>query len=179
VSTLPTPKVLWSFEQWLDELIDATPDERRMLAIEGSDAGMALRRVRDVRCDLDLNWLSAFSHLDHSESSYRFQNGSHAQLHHRGDLQPARPPADQCGLCRAPIIWTTTQAGTSLPVDADPDTTAGSVLLTAPIDGSGRPVAVWLRTDAERLAAPADSVHTPHRSTCGRTTGRRRPKGHR
>lgn len=66
-----------------------------------------------------------------------------------------------CKKCEAPMIWTKTEAGKNMPLDADPADNGTFCLLESPDDGS--PLAV------HRTKTPADydgEFYMPHWSTC-------------
>lgn len=158
-----------SLQEWLDELITAAPADRRMVSIRGLDAGIALRRVRCLRCSTSLNWLSAYSHLDRAEASYRNVHGAGARLHLAGDLVPVDEPVfrtSRCTRCRHEVIWASTPSGRRVSVDALPHPN-GSFVLSQPMAGAGDlPLAMVLRTPADRAGAPAGSVYMAHVQTC-------------
>lgn len=153
--------------EWLDVLITASAVDRRAVALDGCDAGMALRKVRCVRCDTDLNWLSAFRHLDRTEASHRLHHGADQRLHQPGDLVPVfdRWPTEPCGRrgCGAPLVWASTESGASIPVDAAPNR-AGNVVLTNQL--GARPLAIFLHSESAREATSADAIYMPHSRTC-------------
>lgn len=155
-----------TFEQWLDALITAPPEERRMLAIEGGDAGLNYERVLCVRHKTSLNWLSAFSHLDRTEASHRLQHGAGTRLHEPGDLVRTLDPRKfgECRWCGGPVVWASTASGKSMPVDAEPDPRGNVVLVSHP--EKDRPLAVVLHTEFERSSVAPDSIHTSHMQTC-------------
>jgi hypothetical protein len=75
--------------------------------------------------------------------------------------------AKACRSCEAPVIWTTTEAGHRMPVDAEP-VGAGNIRVVEGAAPEGQPLAVY-DTD-ERRAQPAlddDGVrHVSHFATC-------------
>lgn len=156
--------------EWLDALILADSVDRRSIALDGCDDGVALRKVHCKRCDKDLNWLSAFRHLDRTEASQRLQHGADTRLHQPGDLVPVfdQWPAEKCGRrgCSAQIVWASTTSGSSIPVDAVPNPAGNVVLTRSPGGGRGRPLAIFLHTEAARSATSADAIHMTHAQTC-------------
>jgi hypothetical protein len=169
-----SPAFTGSLQQWLDRLVLAEPDDRRMIAIEGADRGLSHKRVVCTRHDnLVLNWLSAFSHLDRTEASHRFQEGSHTRLHQPAELRPAWRTS-RCTICHRTVIWASTVAGNAMPVDPDP-VAGGQIQLiehTDP-DRDDRPLALVLRTEHEQATA-AGPTYQLHASSCARRGPSRR-----
>lgn len=160
-----------TLQQWLDRMAAADPDDRRMIAIEGGDAGLNHRKVHCGRCEIDLNWLSAYRHLERTEQSHAFHHRHAAPLHQAGDLRPAWRTS-RCTICNRVVIWATTLAGNAMPIDPDPVGT-GHVQLTARTDSDDdRPLALILRTEYEQRGAVGPRYQV-HANTCGR---RRRPR---
>lgn len=165
-----TEHVLRSLTEWLDALVAADPDDRTMLGIRVSDAGLALKKVRCVRCKVDLNVTAAVAHLRRTESSYRFRHGPDARLHQVGDLVSTEPPTawamGECRFCGRPVIWAQTAAGRRMPVDAEPNPAGNVALVSLSGAATDRPLAMVLHTEFARASTPDEVIHTSHMKTC-------------
>jgi len=74
--------------------------------------------------------------------------------------------AQRCGRCPALIVFVTTEASRSMPIDLVPDV-AGNIAVH--VDGAGRPRGRVVTT--ERPVAGFEQLHLPHFATCGAHQG--------
>lgn len=73
---------------------------------------------------------------------------------------PAAWPTEQCRTCRAPIIWTTTDRGKDMPVDAEPTASANLLVYR---EGNGP---VRSRVVAAHLAFGRTDLRLSHFVKC-------------
>lgn len=83
-------------------------------------------------------------------------------------VRPAVPEAEPCNYCEQPIIWTKTEKGARMPVDAAPSD-AGNVLVRVT---GGDVLAAVIGNKGKRDAMRAHGVQlrTHHRLSCPRAT---------
>lgn len=72
-------------------------------------------------------------------------------------------PTQKCRSCPALVIWTQTENGNSMPVDAQPSP-AGNVRLVEPADPREGPTAIVLRKFAP--LEPGEQLRLSHFVTC-------------
>jgi hypothetical protein len=178
-----TTDVSRTLTDWLEELVTAASVDLRMVAIEGSRAGMNERHVVCTLHGLPLKWLTAYRHLADTEAAHRRNLGPAARLHRAGDLVPATAVEDRPAVkwqasthkpCRQQVIWAVTSTGGKMPVNAEPDP-AGDIVLTASTSGGDQALALFLYTESERArVSSATDIYSRHRCTNRSTTRRSR-----
>lgn len=77
----------------------------------------------------------------------------------------------RCRTCGAEIIWTETEKGRRMPVDADPESIGTFRLEDRPGDSNG-PLAIFI-PEEDRRCAP--DLHASHFATCAQAAQWRRP----
>lgn len=74
------------------------------------------------------------------------------------------PKISNCRGCDAPIIWTITENGKRMPLDADP-TEDGKFVIADPPEGESNPLGVWF-TKAQQYGVGGAERHKAHWATC-------------
>lgn len=78
---------------------------------------------------------------------------------------------EECGSCRAPIIWAMTRNARSMPVNAEPVAKGGNIALAA--GPNGTPIATVLSV-AQQFGRKA--LYTSHFTDCPNADRHRRPR---
>ena len=81
-------------------------------------------------------------------------------------------PRSNCRTCGRPIIWVVFASGKKNPLDANPDMTAGTVILTGELGDRGTPIAKVIGVNEARQYPGAR--YTSHFATCPNADTHRR-----